>query len=324
MPTSLRRLFASLLTLCNPNHPKLLWDKFKVYMIDDYVCKNIPLGVAEVRALQDINSILELSGQNINHYEIVLFGVNIDENERLRRMVAEETINLDIKGGYARAASLNNEQQFAYDTIMEKVNSKSNGVFSIDVSSGVSVSLLPRGRTTHSRFKIPLKTVGKVSCSLIIWNEAPMVNRCAVEAVAKMLRDITDCNLPFGEKVPLYSHLPLVENIRAKLDPIFCDYLLKVGNGTEQEHSCNCIQLPNNIIIPFEDEITSLKILINHVFLNIEAYVDNLHMTGNRVILTLRNECVDPINRILLDQIPSEIHIYYSFDEAIDKSEQSL
>ncbi|XP_022856845.1 uncharacterized protein LOC111377923 [Olea europaea var. sylvestris] len=184
-----------------------------------------------------------------------------------------------------------------------------------------------------------------------------MVNRCAIEAVDRMLRDITDCNLPFGGKVivfggdfrqvlpvvprwkkddvmkaslvfsnlwPSYLRLPLVENMRAKSDPMFCTYLLKIGNGTEEEHTCKCIILPNSIILPFEDEITSLKLLIHYVFPNIEAYVDNLHNMINRVILTPTNEYVDYINKILLEQIPGDFSTYYSFDEAIDKSEQSL
>ncbi|XP_022866263.1 ATP-dependent DNA helicase PIF1-like [Olea europaea var. sylvestris] len=57
---------------------------------------------------------------------------------------------------------------------------------------------------------------------------------------------------------------------------------------------------------------------------NILAYVDNLHNMINRVILTPMNECVDYINKILLEQIPGDFSTYYSFDEAIDKSEQSL
>jgi hypothetical protein len=400
MPYSLRRLFATLLMLCNPNHPKLLWDKFKTYMIDDYVHENIPVEVAEVRALEDLNSVLESSGKNINDYEIVSFNINIDENERLRRMIVEETTNLNVHCAHDDTATLNDKQQSAYDTIMERVKSESSGAFFIDgpggtgktflykallagvrsqnlialatASSGVSASLLPGGRTAHSRFKIPLETIGEISCNvskqsplgtlfkmsrLIIWDEATMVNRCAIEAVDKMLRDITDCNLPFGGKVvvfggdfrqvlpvvqkgkkedimratlvfsdlwPLYLHLPLVENMRAKLDPKFCEYLLEIGNGTEQEHTCKCIKLPNNIILPFEDEITSLKNLIHHVFPNIESYADNLHLMANRVILTPTNECVDHINKILLEDIPGEFYTYYSFDESIDKSEQIL
>ncbi|XP_022855671.1 uncharacterized protein LOC111376897 [Olea europaea var. sylvestris] len=393
MPTSLRRLFATLLMLCNPDHPKLLWDKFKVYITDDYIHDNISSKGTELQALKDIGLILESLGKNINDYKIVSFSVNIDENERLRRMMVDDIGNLDIEGGFACTTSLNNEQQFAYDTIMKKVNSKSSGVYFIDgtggvallacvrsqnlivlatTSSGVYAFLLLRGRTAHSRFKIPLEIIGEISCSvskqsalgtllkmstLILWDEAHMVNRCAVEAVNKMLRDITDSNLPFGGKVvvlggdfrqvlllipkgkkediiraslvfsdlwPLYSHLPLVENMRAKFDPTFCDYLLRIVNGMKLEHNCNCIQLPHNIIVPFEDEITSLKFLISHVFPNIEAYVDNLHVMANRVILTPRNECVDNINRILLDQNSGQIYTYYSFDEAIDKLEQSL
>lgn len=100
--------------------------------------------------------------------------------------------------------------------------------------------------------------------------------------------------------------------------------MLRIGNGTEQQHSCNCIQLPSNIIVQFEDEIKSLKILIHYVFPNIESYADNLHMMTNPVILTPKNECVDHINKILLEQIPCEIFTFYSFDETIDKLEKSL
>ncbi|XP_022846323.1 uncharacterized protein LOC111369069 [Olea europaea var. sylvestris] len=192
---------------------------------------------------------------------------------------------------------------------------------------------------------------------LIIWDEAPMVNRCAVETVDRMFRDITDCNFLFGGKVVvlrgdfrqilpvvpkgkkedimkaslvfsnlwlLYLHLPLVENMRVNLDPTFYDYLLRIGDETKPEHNCRCIKLPNDTVLSFEDEITSLKNLIHHVFLDIEAYADNLHAMVDRVILTPTNECVDHINRILLIQIPVEIFTYYNFDEAIDKSEQSF
>ncbi|XP_022889186.1 uncharacterized protein LOC111404637 [Olea europaea var. sylvestris] len=52
-------------------------------------------------------------------------------------------------------------------------------------------------------------------CKLIIWDEAPMVNRCAVETVDKMLRNINDCDLSFGGKVIVlggdFQHvLPLI------------------------------------------------------------------------------------------------------------------
>ncbi|XP_022893193.1 ATP-dependent DNA helicase PIF1-like [Olea europaea var. sylvestris] len=280
-------------------------------MIDDYVHQNICLEIAKVRALEDINSILEPIGKDINDYGIMPFPVDIDEAERLNRMVAEETMNFDVEEGLAW-------KTFLYKPLLVGVRSQ-NLIDLATASSGVSASLLPGGRTAHSRFKIPLKTVGEVSCSvskqfalgtllkmckLIIWDEALMVNRRAIEAVEKMLRDVTDCDLPFGRKViilggdfrqvlpvvprgkkedmmkaslvfldlwPLYLQLPLVENMRAKLDPVFCDYLLRIGDETEKEH---------------------------------KVYADHLHGMMNRVILTPKNECEDFLNSLTPNGIP--------------------
>ncbi|XP_022850601.1 uncharacterized protein LOC111372478 [Olea europaea var. sylvestris] len=369
IPNSLRRLFATLLTLCSPNHPKLLWDKYKAYMIDDYVHRNISVEDDEVQAMEDINSILESLGKNVNDYGIVSFFVNIDETQILTRMVAEETINFNIERGFNYVEG-NSEDFFLYKALIISVRSQ-NFIALATASFGVAASLLPGSRTAHSRFEIPLETVGEVNCSvskqsalgmllkmsrLIIWDEAPMVNRCVIEAVNRMIKDITDYNLPFGGKVivfgedfrqvlpvvpkgkkedvmkassvfsdlwPSYLHLPLVENMRAKLDPMFCTYLLRIGDGTKEENTCKCVILPNSIILSFEDEITSLKILIHHVFPNIQTYADNLHDMVNRVILTPTNECVDYINRILLEQIPSEIFTCYSFDETIDNQNKA-
>jgi len=72
-------------------------------------------------------------------------------------------------------------------------------------SSGIASLLLPGGRTAHSQFAIPLVLVEDSCCliekdgnkaqlltmaSLIIWDEAPMINRLAFEAFDRTLRDI--------------------------------------------------------------------------------------------------------------------------------------
>ena len=72
-------------------------------------------------------------------------------------------------------------------------------------SSGIAATLLPRGRTAHSQFKIPLSLDEWSSCNvtpnsilgrqladvdLIIWDEVTMQNRFAFEAVDRMLRDV--------------------------------------------------------------------------------------------------------------------------------------
>jgi len=80
-------------------------------------------------------------------------------------------------------------------------------------SSGIAALLLPGGSTSHSRFSIPLNSTQGSQCSiskgtqaagllerasLIIWDEVPMQSKYDFEAVDRTLRDIRDCEEPFG------------------------------------------------------------------------------------------------------------------------------
>jgi ATP-dependent DNA helicase PIF1 len=88
-------------------------------------------------------------------------------------------------------------------------------------SSGVASLLLPGGRTTHSRFRIPCELDETSTCdikrgtmlaelieasSLIIWDEAFMTHRNAFEALDLSLRDLLSlksaqfATIPFGGK----------------------------------------------------------------------------------------------------------------------------
>lgn len=83
-------------------------------------------------------------------------------------------------------------------------------------TSGVAPSIMPGGRTAHSRFKIPLSIEDGASCSftkqsgtakllrmasLILWDEASMTKRQAVEALDNSMRDIMGRrHQPFGGK----------------------------------------------------------------------------------------------------------------------------
>ncbi|XP_028779075.1 uncharacterized protein LOC114735542 [Neltuma alba] len=93
---------------------------------------------------------------------------------------------------------------------------RANGGVVINVaSSGIAATLLPSGRTAHSRFAIPIDINEDSTCNishgspvshllrsakLIIWDEAPMIKRHCVEAVDRSLKDIMRCDLPFGGK----------------------------------------------------------------------------------------------------------------------------
>lgn len=130
-------------------------------------------------------------------------------------------------------SKLNVEQKCVYDAVMNSVYNNNGGIFFVYGSGGcgktflwrtiisrlrseslivlpvassrIAATLLPGGRTAHSRFKIPLKLDDSSTCSismnsdiaellkqtkLIIWDEALMQHRFAFEAIDRSLRDI--------------------------------------------------------------------------------------------------------------------------------------
>ncbi|KAI5391889.1 hypothetical protein KIW84_076621 [Lathyrus oleraceus] len=89
-------------------------------------------------------------------------------------------------------------------------------IFLATASSGIAATLLPGGRTAHSRFKIPIDIQSSSICAIqkqkkianlirivaaIIWDEAPMTNKNCLEALDRSLQDICSNNAPFGGKV---------------------------------------------------------------------------------------------------------------------------
>uniref|UniRef100_A0A0V0IDP9 ATP-dependent DNA helicase n=1 Tax=Solanum chacoense TaxID=4108 RepID=A0A0V0IDP9_SOLCH len=109
---------------------------------------------------------------------------------------------------------------FIWRTLSAAIRSKGDIVLTV-ASSGIASLLLPGGRTSHSRFVIPLNINEDSTCNikqgtplanlivkakLIIWDEAPMMHKHCFEALDKTLRDIigykdaTKSELPFGGK----------------------------------------------------------------------------------------------------------------------------
>ncbi|XP_017250504.1 uncharacterized protein LOC108221116 [Daucus carota subsp. sativus] len=107
---------------------------------------------------------------------------------------------------------------YVWKTLIYKLRSLGQILLPV-ASSGIAATLMPGGRTAHSRFKIPIMLDDYSSCaithdsniaelirntSLIIWDEAPMQHRYAFECLDRSLRDImksVDPNryqMPFG------------------------------------------------------------------------------------------------------------------------------
>nr|GEU89855.1 hypothetical protein [Tanacetum cinerariifolium] len=295
----------------------------------------------------------------------------VDEIKRFQDALHEEC-SIVVQEEYMLARhSLNNDQKNVYDTSMRHVDADSPGVFSIDGPGGtekrfcIKLCLL-LGRTAHSRFKIPIKHTTNSICNikkqsglakllcqakLIIWDEASMAKRQAVEAVHRTMQDITGVKLPFSGKIfvlggdfrkvlpvvrcgtqvqivdsslrmsPLWTiinKMRLTINMRGRNDPWFSKFLLRVGDGVEEVIDQDYVRIPDDMTIPYTDETASKDALINEIFY---SFATNVYLSVDivsRAILSTKNEHVDNNNDMLIDRFPIEEKVYYSFDEAED------
>ncbi|KAF5473492.1 hypothetical protein F2P56_010100 [Juglans regia] len=187
-------------------------------------------------------------GKNINMYHFAPIDIFSDDEEFTHQEIDDELTVTISEEDLLASNHLNFEQKHAYNLILETLLLNKSAAFFIDgpagtgktflykallaeirskhiialatASSGVAASILPGGRTEHSRFKIPLNIEKNSTCNvskqgnlakllrlakLIIWDEAPMSGKHSIEAVDKMLRDINDTDLLFGGKVIVFG-----------------------------------------------------------------------------------------------------------------------
>jgi ATP-dependent DNA helicase PIF1 len=120
------------------------------------------------------------------------------------RECAQRLFFLDGPGGTGKT--------FVYNAILHCLRAERYQCMAM-ATSGIAACLLKQGRTAHSSLAIPLKLHDRSTCSisvrsaladrlrrtdLILWDEAPMASRYAVEAVDRTLQDILGNTRPFG------------------------------------------------------------------------------------------------------------------------------
>jgi hypothetical protein len=395
MPSALRRLFATILVFCEVTSVRELWEKHFEAMADDFRQENANnKECLEQMVLRDISAMLHSMGKDISCFDLPKILDGTDFAGSICREVAEElSIHVDQEH-LDLYATLNCEQKVAFDDIMHHVLHKKSKVFFIDgpggtgkthlykallakvrsmsliaiatATSGIAASILPGGRTAHSRFKIPINIQDDSMCgfskqsgtaellrraSLIIWDEVAMTKRQAVEALDRTLQDITGVESPFGGKVVVLGGdfrqvLPVVRrgtraqvtdatlkrsylwqdikkiklwrNMRARFDPWFSDFLLRIGDGTEESIGQDYVRLPEEIVVAYTDSKKPVSKLINDVFPSLGQNGVSPSYISSRAILSTKNEYVDELNAMLIDRFPGEEKIYYSYDSAVD------
>lgn len=237
----LRSLFVCILRDCHPAEPALLWDQFKEHICDDlqhllHRHHNIPEPTPEQiydyglflmdKLLQQSNKHLkDYDGMPLSHLPWAVAEQNPLISEQLQYspevMANESTLTLQ---------AMNDQQLAAYETILHSVTHSEGKLFFLHgpagtgktftykalcfalraqskivlcvASSGIAALLLPGGRTSHSRFKIPLEINAQSTCffskqadltaliraaDLIVWDEAPMQHKHCAEAVSRTL-----------------------------------------------------------------------------------------------------------------------------------------
>lgn len=117
---------------------------------------------------------------------------------------------------------------------------------------------------------------------------------------------------------PKLTKFRLTHNIRAKDDPVFCDFLLQLGNGNLQRTEKAFIEFPLNISQCVTIDEHCLALLISHVFPEILNPVIDASIFSSRAILFPTNEDADTINAALIEKFAGTPFTYKSVDSVTD------
>ena len=202
----LRALFATILLFCVPAEPLRLWIKFKDSMSEDLLF-NIADGmlddieqkkqIAENLALLDIQKTLEDHQKRLADYPGMPVPTEEMNSAFSKTILSEMCFNMqELIQERNNVKSLNADQLFAFNTIMNDVDNINNehNLFFIDgpggtgktflysallatirerseialavASSGIAALLLSNGRTAHSRLKIPIQLDEASTCNI--------------------------------------------------------------------------------------------------------------------------------------------------------------
>jgi PIF1-like helicase len=185
--------------------------------------------------------------------------------------------------------------------------------------------------------------------SAIIWDEAPMQHRYCMEAVDATCRDIRESEEPFGGLTVVFGGdfrqilpvipkgsrqeiiaaslsrstlwqriqiLPLTQNMRLDRnaeEAVFATWLLRIGEGQEQEGMEGMVTLPAASKV-----IGGIIDLIKISYPNLERIRQPPDWFAKRSILSTRNHDVDDINLRVLNMFPGLERVMLSADKVVE------
>ena len=308
------------------------WNEFDLPDFDAALVENLP------QRNHLINEETSYDREELTRLAANVQRLNNDQRAAFNRIVSAvqlstgESFFVDGPDGHGKT--------FLFNTIIGHLRQSQQIVLAV-ASSGIASLLLLGGRTAHSRFKIPLDILPESTCnieknsnlgelirqtSLIIWDEAPMCHRHALEALDRTLKDIRDDERNFGGVIIVFGGdfrqtLPVVNRgSRARIidacikksslwDSVQIlslrhnmrldqesqnrsEFLLQVGDGKAVEYpdiGRHFIRLPDELC-----ETQSLDDLIDKIYGDITS-----SDLSDRAILTPKNVDVTYINNTI-------------------------
>ncbi|CAB0007903.1 unnamed protein product, partial [Nesidiocoris tenuis] len=225
--------------------------------------------------------------------------------------------------------------------------------------TGIAAMNYPGGMTAHSLFKFPFEIDENSVCNIsiqseradlirhttvIVWDEFSTVSRLMLKALDRALKDITQCELPFGGKIIVFagdfrqippivpSNTPVdVVNASVKSSPfwaelnvftlstaqrtagdeLFSRFLLAVGEGRVEP-----VRVADETLIPLRNiqTVSNLNDLIDFVYPPNDDSIENPDLSRSRTVLSGTNAAIDDINRTVLDRCPGDVIHLYSAD----------
>ncbi|XP_015167284.1 uncharacterized protein [Solanum tuberosum] len=108
--------------------------------------------------------------------------------------------------------------------------------------------------------------------------------------------------------------------MRARADPTFSEFLLRVGNEDEPTIRDNLILLPKQLTVKHSRDGIPEESIIKEIFPNLQENAATAKYVTERAILASRNDHVDKLNDKLISMFPGESKIFNSFDSAEDET----
>ncbi|XP_072062222.1 uncharacterized protein [Arachis hypogaea] len=319
-PNYIRRLFAMLLMSNNMVRPDMVWEQ----------CLQCSVDEMKSTTLAKIEKLLQLNGRSLKEFTDMPFLDSVDSTEPSDIVFFDElnfdrtelaSISVDL------VSRLNRDQCVAFHTIANAVSRGAGGFFFVCGYGGTAL-LLPNGCTAHSRFNVPLNVNQDSICNirqgtplarlissakLIIWDEAPMLNKFCFEALDKCLKDVLrfdngyNPDAPFGGKFVVLGGdfrqiLPVIprgfreEIVHSYIHGVqleeFAEWLLQIGDGllgdnTDGESSRSILAPTLDVVTEVNNHVMSLIHGNERVYLSSDALINEDGIPQHRLVLKI-------------------------------------